>query len=307
MNPPTNQTVANECGYSQFICYKFSRELVINYHMGVNMTVSVFNYEGYKKYLRDWISATEGRSKVADLARAAGCDRTYLSQALNGKVHLTADHIINLGTYLDLSESEQSFLLMLLLHNRANTNSTKALLAQRMEALRQENLVLTKKIRRKEELNELAIEDKARYYSTWIYGAVHILTSIPGYSSASAISERLHLPLRVCEEILGDLVRMGLVMREGNTFTHSGRNLYISTDSSFNAINHVNWRTQTLNQANSKEGVHYTTAFSVARSDWPRLKAQLMEFIEKQREMVHGSGSEELFCFCCDLFSPGFS
>lgn len=268
------------------------------------MRLNIFEYDDYKSFLRDYISSQETRGAVAELAQSAGCDRTYLSQALNGKVQLTADHIINLGEALNMSESEKNYFLHLLLHDRAGSSSARVLLKRKLDKMAQENHVLTKRIRHREVTDELSNEEKGRYYSSWAFGAVHILTSIESFQSIGALVDRLRLPEREIEDILQELMRMQLVEKKGSRYVHSGKNLFISRESSFNALNHINWRTRALSIANSKDGVHYTTAFSINKKDWPKLQLRLMEFIEKQREEIHGSGSEELYCFCCDLFSP---
>lgn len=268
------------------------------------MRLNIFEYGDYKSFLRDWIQEQDTRGTVADLAKGAGCDRTYLSQTLNGKVHLTTDHVVNLGEFLNFSEPERAFFLHLVLHDRAGQPSARAILRKKLDKMVQENLVLTRRIRHKETTEELSLEDMGRYYSSWVYGAIHILTSIEDFQTAGAIGARLRVPERDIEDILADLLKMGLVEKRGGRYVHSSKNLFMSTDSSFNSLNHINWRTRALGLANSKDGVHYTTAFSLNRDDWARVKMQLLEFIEKQRSTIHSSGSEELFCFCCDLFSP---
>ena len=115
---------------------------------GSGVELNIFEYGDYKSFLRDYISAQETRGAVAELAKGAGCDRTYLSQALNGKVHLTTDHVINFGETMGMSETEKNFFLHLLLHDRAGQPSARSVLKRKLEKISQDSQMMAKRIER---------------------------------------------------------------------------------------------------------------------------------------------------------------
>jgi uncharacterized protein (TIGR02147 family) len=263
----------------------------------------IFTYHSYKKFLKDAIEA-HGRGSVAKLAEAAGCDRTYLSQCLSTKVQLTPDHILGIGQYLNLSETESDYFLLLLLHERSASKKSQALIEKKMKALADADLVLSKKIAQRAEASELTESEKSVYYSHWKYAAIHALTSIKEFQTVPTLAKRTKLSEAEVSGALKDLKNMGLVALQTGSWIHSGKNIHISSGSSHTSQNHTNWRLKTIEDVNNQNAVHYTTLFSLSKKDWQILREQVLKFIDAQRDFIHASGTEELYCFCCDLFKP---
>lgn len=266
--------------------------------------MSVFEFESYKKFLREHISDNRRPGLIAELAKAAGCDRTYFSQMLNGKAQLTADHAVNLAGALGMTENEQSFFLLLVLFERAGSAPARAHFRRRMDAIQKDSLILARKIKAKETTLELDEEQRAWYYSSWLPGAVHILTSVEELQAPAAMAAHLHMDIRALEQVLGRLREMGLVRKSEGKYVHSGQNIHIPNDSPYYVINHGHWRMRGMEKAASGQGVHYSTTFSISAKDVPRLRTELLKFIERQRALVHASGAEVVHCFSCDLFDP---
>lgn len=264
---------------------------------------NIFEYNSYKKFLHDLI-LSQGRGAVSHLAKAAGCNRTYLSQVLNSKVQLTADHIYGIADYVGFTSEEQDFLILLLHYERSANRKIQEKLKIKIESIAQENLELSKKIYQKKDSFEISEFMKTKYYSNWKYTAIHTLSSIPSFQSNSAIAKKISLSESTTLTILKELREMGLVHQKGNRWIHSGTNIHTPAGSPHTTLNHMNWRLKSLDDLNSKSSVHYTTLFSLSKDDWDILRRQLLSFIEKQRDQIHNSGVEEVYCFCCDLFQP---
>lgn len=264
---------------------------------------NIFEYKSYKKYIQDLI-LSHGRGSVGKLAEAAGCNRTYLSQVLNSKIQLTPDHIYGIADSVGLSSEEQDFLILLLLYERSASKRVQEKLKVKIEEINQTNLVLSKKISEKKDSLEIPELLKAKYYSNWKYAAIHTLTSIGSFQSSSAIAKKVNIPEATAITLLKELREMGLIKQIGVRWIHSGRNIHTPVGSTHTALNHLNWRLKSLEDVNDKHSVHYTTLFSLSLEDWDLLRKQLLSFIEKQRDQIHKSGAEEVYCFCCDLYQP---
>ncbi len=263
---------------------------------------SIYSYDSYKDYLKDYIEAYRRPGLVSELAKSAGCDRTYFSQSLTSKVQLTPDHAISLSEGLGLNEAEQNYFLTLVLHNRASNTKAQLHLRKRLDKLVKEQAVLSKKIKSSQDSEEISETLKTKYYSSWLYGAVHILTSIPEYQTVAALCQKLEIQKEICEEILSSLGQMNLTQKHGDRYKHAGGNIHISIGSAINSMNHLNWRLLASQRANKEDDVHYTTAFSISKKDMPVLKTDILDFIKSQRKIVHNSGTEQAFAFCLDFF-----
>lgn len=267
------------------------------------MGLRLYEYTSYKEFLADYIEANRRPGIVTELAQAARCDRTYLSQVLSRKAQLTPDHALGIAEYLNFSEPDQEFFLLLVLYERAANPRAREILNAKIQRRAQDNLILTKKIMSQATASEISEEQKTFYYSSWKPASVHLLTSAEKFRSVDAIAQRLSLPRRQIEDILGELARMGLVAQKGAEFHHSGANIHVPRGSPHNLMNHLHWRNRAVD-ASGGDGVHYTSIFAVSRADWPGLKARILEFIESQRKMIAESGAEDVYAFTCDLFRP---
>jgi uncharacterized protein (TIGR02147 family) len=266
--------------------------------------VNLFSFDSYKDFLKDYVRLHKRPGLMSELAKAATCDRTYLSQVLSSKVQLTPDHTLALADYFNFNEQESDFFLFLVLFERASNPAIRQTLKKKIQKLRLECLALSKQIKNQSEVDELSEAQKTRYYSNWLWSAVHLLTGIPDFQTIDSISNRLSVSHRKVQEVLEELQKMGLIKRTSQKWVHTGKNLHISSGSSHNAINHLNWRMKAVEQSNDSKSVHYSNVFSMAKKDWEELRQTLVSFIEKQRDFIHASGADDLYCFCCDLFSP---
>lgn len=264
--------------------------------------MNLYEYFSYKSYIIDLIS--HSKMKTSSLAELAGCNRSYFSQMINGKVQLTSDHIINLAEGLEFSELEKEYFITLCLMERSSLIRTKEILDKKLNVIRKKSLVLSKKIQEDEKAFELTDEMKGEYYSSWLYGQIHILVSIDNFQTVESIAEKLNINISEVKKILNRLRDMKLVIKKDKKYIHQSGNLHISQQSPHNVVNHMNWRMRAL-QKIQEDGIHYTSTFSISKKDIPILKTQLLEFIKKQRETIGKSGTEEVYCFNCDLFEPG--
>lgn len=263
----------------------------------------IFTYQSYKDYLKDTIEVL-GRGSISKIAESARCNRTYLSQCLSTKVQLTPDHILGISEYLKLNELEQDYFLLLLLYERSALKNARSLIKQKMLKLIQADLVLSQKISEKGDSDQLTSQQKNIYYSSWKYAAIHTLTSISDYQTIQSITKKTRLPEQEVTVVLKELHGMGLIQFNNGKWIHNFKNIHIPVGSSMTVQNHLNWRLKSVEDVNNKNAIHYTTLFSLSENDWKDLQAQLIKYIDKQRDFIHDSGAEEMYCFCCDLFKP---
>lgn len=262
--------------------------------------MDILNYLSYKAFLSDLCS--KSGYKVSDLAKMAGCNRSYFSQMLSGKVNLTPDHIINLSEEIGLSELEKEYLLTICLLERAALSKSRHILELKIERIKKKILNLSKKIKASESTIELSEENKVDYYSNWLMGQVHIMTSISEFQTPESIAQKLNLKTSSIKKILNKLTEMKLVTKKNNLYFHQSGNLHISQESGLIQINHFNWRMRALHHISDNEGIHYSSTFSVSKKDISKMKKHLLDFINDQRNLIGNSGSEEIYCFTCDFF-----
>jgi uncharacterized protein (TIGR02147 family) len=263
--------------------------------------MSVFEFNSYKSFLNHYIKNTERRGIISELARAAGCTHSYMSQVLNGKPDLTPDQAWALTEHLSFSKEETDYFFTLVLFERAVTVKLKKNLEAKLKTARSSQLQISKVIAKTVD-HQVQAELRDKYYSQWSVGAVHTLTASSSFQSVEQLAKRLNLSAINIEEHLNWLVESKLVRKSGNRFTHSGQSIHLPTESVHNQINHLNWRLRAGQNSLKEDEVHYTSTFTISKNEWDDLRSSLLKFIDHQRKKIQSSGSEEGYVFCCDLF-----
>jgi len=267
------------------------------------MELRVFEFNSYKTYLKKLISSAEKKyGMTSKLAEAASCQRSYLSQVLNGNVHLTPDHGYGISQFLKFSEIEADYFLLLLEYDRAATSLFKSRIEAKLKKIRTDQQDLSKRISAK----VIDIYDPiTRYYSSWVWMAIHLLTSIPHYQTAKSIASRLEIPETLVLMTLQDLEKMEFVEKKDHQlWVYKGSNLHLTTQSPSVILHHNNWRQRALLDAAlfSSTSIHYTSLVTLSKRDLEFIKTKLLDWIEQSRKIVEPSQSEELACISIDYF-----
>jgi uncharacterized protein (TIGR02147 family) len=265
---------------------------------------SVFEHRNYRDFLKEKIKEHQSvRGYQSRLAQAARCQRSFLSLVLSSeKAQLSRDQALGMADFWSLDASETEFFLCLVDLERAGTDRLKAHIEARMRELKKESANLTKRVQKQGK--QQSSEMEAIFYSSWVWSAVHLLTTIPAFRTAKAIQKRLQLPMDTVLETLARLESMGVVEKKGDQWHATDFDIHLPRDSFMTETNHANWRRQaTLDQQNkTQESLHYTSTFAVSREDAERMKEILLASVVKTRNMIPPSPSEEVFCLCVDFF-----
>lgn len=242
-----------------------------------------------------------GRGETRRMAEAAGCQRSYLSQVVHGNAQLTPDHAHKLSVYFRLSARERDYFFVLLEHARAASAEYRQHLEERLKALKDEHENLSSRIERP--IIESAPE-QVRYFSSWHWSAIHLLTSIPQFQNASSIARKLFLPESFVLEILESLAERGLVKHEGNLWKYFSGETHLSRNSPLVALHHSNWRQRALLEAqmHPDKGIHYTQVQSMSREVYEKIREKIFKFIEQSVAEAGPSKEEELIAITLDCF-----
>lgn len=103
-------------------------------------------------------------------------------------------------------------------------------------------------------------------------------------------------------QVLRDLIEMGLVKNDKGRFQHNGGDIYLTRQSPQISAHHLSWRMKAVERCYEKDDIHYSLVFSVSETDVEQLRMQIVDLIETQRKQIQGSGSEVACAFCIDFF-----
>ncbi|MGE0525996.1 MAG: TIGR02147 family protein [Bdellovibrionales bacterium] len=262
---------------------------------------NLYSTVDYRDFLRREIGGRGERGLLTRLADQAQCQRSHVSRVLSGKLHFTMDQAFRISRYLGLGDEESHYFMKLVEYARCGDLEYRQSLARELSRLKKEHENLAKRIK-DPSLQEYKLQ--TTYYSQWFWSAVHIAVSIPELQKASALADRLKLPLALVESILRDLEKFNLVRHErGKWFIDSG-SIHLPKDSPLNSIQHSNWRARAVQATQNPDdtGVHYTVVQSISRSDFEKIRQLVLKMIDDYAKIARPSKEEELVCFLCDFF-----
>lgn len=262
---------------------------------------AIFQIQTAVGFLKQQIQANQGVHRYKTLlSQAAGCQLSYLSQILAGKVHLNPDQAVGLCSFWKLSSLESEYFLELVHLARAGTARLREVTRQRLEKLRKESERLSARVPQ----IEAGAQPATAYYSAWYYTAIHILLSIPGFEKETALADRLGIPVDRVRQALGTLESLTLVQRKEKGWVLSNPSVHIPRESPLHELNHAHWRWKSIEAVQKhRDRVSYTGIHSLSRADVEVLKEYALEFLARSRALIEDSPPEQMVCLNCDLFS----
>jgi len=265
---------------------------------------TVFDYEDYKHYLKDWIANQPkgGRGIKSTFAEAARCQTAFISQVLHGKAHLNLDQAQAMSQVMSHSSESFHFFILLIQLKRAGTPKLRDYFSEQIQFIREERLMIKNRIRVKQAFSQ---EDQATYYSNWLYAAVHIAVTCRALQTIDALAKYFRLPVKKITRTVEFLASVGLIKATNQGSLQIGEaRIHLGGDSPFVSKNHSNWRLralQSLERERTPE-LHYSSVITVSRADVRRIKDLLIDSVEKTNGLVAASPEEELWCLALDFF-----
>ena len=262
----------------------------------------IFEYVSYRAYLKDRLESLGPRSgykrRAAD---SLGVHTTFISQVVLGKADISLDQGERFNTFLEHTEAESEYFLDLVIFERASEQSLKSRFETKIKKRQAERLLIKKRL---EKSKELAEEDQERFYSSHIYGMIHVLASIPLYQTREQLIKSTGFPPEIANNAVDFLLRIG-VLQTIKDAIHPGLNhVHLGRDSKSIRQHHTNWRTATIQQLGftKPNDLHYSLAFSCSDRDAVKIRESLLAHLESLSKTVEASTEQQAFVYCFDFF-----
>lgn len=265
--------------------------------------MNLFEFDDYKNALKEFIKA-KGKSRhgsFKNIAEYLGVHATLISQILSGPKDFTEEQVFSVCEYLGIPSLETKYLWLLVQIERAGSVKLKNHYIEMKNQIRKESKQVSNRVSKNKELTEI---ERAVFYSSWIYSAVHMATTLEQKVNFEFICNRFNLNQAKAREILDFLIQIGMVtekdgiLKPGTTLTH------LEKKSPFLLKHHTNWRLKAIEAAEnlSDEELMYSGNFSISKSDFNGLREALIQTIQKFISVVKESPAEELAQFNVDFF-----
>lgn len=266
------------------------------------MANSVYDFDSYRPYLLQRLGG-EGRRTGLRLqaAKAMGCHTTYISQVLKAKAELSLEQGALLNEFLNHTSEEAHFFLLLIQKERAGSPSLRSYFQKQLDEIQRRRLVLSERIK---DAEGLSTEDESQFYSSWLYGAIHVLTSIPELQTLDALTSALRLPRQTVSDALEFLQRIGMIVNREGRYLMGPAHVHLRSDSKNIAKHHSNWRIKTVSSLDNPlpEDLHYSAAVTLSKRDAQRVRQKILKCLEENIAVIKDSPSEAAYVYCFDFF-----
>lgn len=262
--------------------------------------INIFEYLDYKKWLKDLLKIS-GHGSITKLADHLSCQRSYVSQVLNSHIQLTPDQAFALGNYSLHTDLEKEYLGLLIEFARAGTHEYRQSLKEKIIKFQDDQKDISRIVPRKNELSDLIAEE---YFSSWIWSALHIATSLNKNLSSQKLAEQLKIEESYVLYVLNKLVEYDLVSFKNGNYVYKSGDLHLKSNSPLLTHFHSTWRQKSIyefQQQKTKKGVNYTVVQTIAKDDSQKFQQELRELIQKFESTAGPSVAEVLVSFNLDF------
>jgi uncharacterized protein (TIGR02147 family) len=267
--------------------------------------MTVFQYEDYKAYLQ---AIETQRSHVqrgfrSRIASTINCQNAYVSRVLNGDAHFSLEQGMALSQFLELNKLEKKYFLGLIEFARAGTPDLKSYFKDNLDQLREKNLDMKARLK---DVHTMSPEAQTRFYSHWLYGAIHLLPTLKSYTDISAIARALQISPDAAREIVLFLISCGLIEEQRGKLKPGPTQLHLEKNSPYINQHHTNWRIAALHSLVEKTpetDIHYSTVSTLSVADAKKLRRDFFQLIESYVATVRESPEQTLMGFNLDFYS----
>ncbi len=262
----------------------------------------LFSYTDYRAYVKDQLGhagTRSGRKKsAADFLRV---HTTYISQIVAGKAHLNLEQAELFNEFFQHSNDEGEYFLLLVMLERAGTKRLRDRWAEKIENLLTRRMQIKERIGAKQGISR---ENHEQFYSTYIYGAIHVLMSIPGFQNREAIAKALRIPQSQANEMIDFLLKIGILIEKGAKIIHGPNHIHLGNDMLALKKHHQNWRLHTIQNLDfaKKDGLHYSAAVSLSEKDAAQIKEIILSQLKENLSTIGKSKEEVAYVYAFDFY-----
>ncbi len=264
---------------------------------------SVFTFTNFRLFIKYSFAQQDkkGFGQASKLAKTLNVNSTFISQVLNQDKLLSPEQALLTAEFLNLNEIETEYFVLLVQKDRASTTQYSSYLDKQLAKIRTKSQDLVNRVKFDNQISE---EQRAVFYSDWIYSAVRLSLLLPGLDTKEKLAERFSLPINKINDVIDFLLSAGLVQLENGKLSRGKGSTHLDSKSHWIKSHHSNWRVKAIQEMthNEKNSLHYTAPMTLSKADAEKIREILIKSINQVDDVLIPSESQELFCLSIDWF-----
>lgn len=262
------------------------------------MSHLIFEQNNYKGYLKDRLA---GKGSKGAFSRAVGCQSSFLSQVLGGKPDLSLEQGALANDFFGHNEAEARHFILLLQLGRASSKRLREYFQAEINQSLGERQKISKRILSNGQVGEA---DRATYYSSWTYGAVHVLTSIESSDQMSFLADKSGMKTEELLRVLDFLVQAELVVFADGKYRPTKNRIHMPHSSPTVLNHHRNARLRAMEEMKlaGEKSLNFSMLMAISQADGAKIREMILGFIESTDRVVSASPEERAFQLNLDFF-----
>lgn len=266
--------------------------------------MDIFKFDNYKEFIQKWVEnqPSKGRGLYAKIADSLNISSVLVSQIFKGDKNLSLEHAYLLTEFLALTSDEKDYFILLVEYNKAGSQKLQNYFQQKIKTIQKKKSENLKEILAQD--ISLSENDKAIFYSNWLYSAVRLQTSIQGFETADKLAAQFQLPREQILEILRFLVDKNLCIKTPNGFQMGPQRTHLESTSPYIKARQVSWRVKAFEKMDKIDSSQffYTAPMSISEEQFKKLRDRLTSVIKELTQDLINDEPERLACLNIDLF-----
>lgn len=264
-----------------------------------------YEVEDYREIIRHYIGSlsNKGRGELTRIAKKISVNTTLISQIMSGSKDFTYEQGYQVANHIGLNELEMEYFVILIQISRAGTVELKKFFGKRKSAIQKEALKLEKHYIYDKKLTD---QEKATYYSSWLYSAARLFASTNQTEGVfiDELAQRFSISQNKATEIIKFLTQIGLCEEKNARFRMTTDSIFLDRNSPHLSKHHSNWRIKAIQKIEtlSENEMLFTCPMSISKKDFELIREQLAMQLKKISKTIKDSPSEEVACLNIDLF-----
>lgn len=265
--------------------------------------INIFEFSDYRVFLNSWLKVAKNNKamNLSRLAEVAQVHPTFLSHILSGNKHLSFEQAAFISQKIGLTHLEQDYFYTIIHIDRAGTDLLRLYWTEKKAEILKEKNKLSKRFNKHKNLSQ---EQKAEFYSNWLYSAMWLSTAIHNKQTLIQVAERFRISPTKAEKLMQFLTEVGLCYEKNGYFLMGETHVHVDNDSPFVLKHHTNWRIKALQDMStrSERDLFFTGPMSISKKDFDQIRESITKLIKDIVEKAKKSSSEELVCLNIDFF-----
>lgn len=265
--------------------------------------MSIYKFEDYKEFFNHWVSSLpkQGHGEYRRVSLALNVSTTMISQVFKGDKELSMELACDLCEHLNMTEEETDYFLLLVEYRRAGSVKLQKRLGKQIKDRKEKAQKLENRLKKEAELTE---EQRAIFYSSWMYSGIRMLASCENFNDSESIANRLNLPRNQVQKVLDFLIQIGLLVQKKADLEIGPARVFLGSSNMLVTKHHQNWRLQGFNKMVSSEdkNLFYTCPMSLSEKVAEDLRHEISSLIDRSLKLVGPSKSETARCLNIDWF-----